>query len=535
MDRIKRVGEQAGRSFGVTLEWWDAYGLERDATWRKAVVLLSLLGLAHLFLTPLNHDVGWHLYAAGRLLGGDRLYVDLLEYNPPLIYLLNVPVVLLADFLGVSELWFFYAGLAGLILLCAATSWRILNRVTGSLSRSARRVLLLSLLFATMPLVKDDVGQREHLTLVLILPYLALLAGRAADKEFSFKTSLLCGLLGALGLALKPQFLFLGLVVEGYVWLVEQRKAPWRRPESLTVCLFFLFYGVGILFGWPQYLSMVRMAAGTYSSFDVSPGKTLALTFGLPILTLAAFLLARPAASTRELRRTLFLSLLAALMIAGSYLKGWCYHFYPSYALSTVLLTLIVATLAEAPPTDGRSARPYQAFTSLLITLALISLSSWQVKEDLGKKTVWEYSDEGRLTQLVGQRATGQSVVFFSSSIFPAFPVVNYTRAHWALRFPFLWPLPGLYPRGFEPRTPEEMGPGERFVMETVVSDFLTFKPVMVVTDERVRKQGFGERKFDYPKYFRQDPRFAKAWKDYEFDSIVGEYKVYRRREAAVR
>jgi hypothetical protein len=41
-------------------------------------------------------DIAFLLYAAGRVLDGARLYLDVVEINPPLIIALNLPAVLLA-------------------------------------------------------------------------------------------------------------------------------------------------------------------------------------------------------------------------------------------------------------------------------------------------------------------------------------------------------------------------------------------------------------------------------------------------------
>ena len=41
---------------------------------------------AALVASPLNSDAGYVLVAARRMLEGDRLYVDVIETNPPLVF-----------------------------------------------------------------------------------------------------------------------------------------------------------------------------------------------------------------------------------------------------------------------------------------------------------------------------------------------------------------------------------------------------------------------------------------------------------------
>ena len=60
-----------------------------------AVSVLPALAPALLFLPavlapPLNHDVAAVLSFSQRWLGGERLYTDLIDVNPPLIFVLNL-------------------------------------------------------------------------------------------------------------------------------------------------------------------------------------------------------------------------------------------------------------------------------------------------------------------------------------------------------------------------------------------------------------------------------------------------------------
>ena len=50
-----------------------------------AAVLLAAIGLVPQFLSRSLPDIAFLLYTAGKLLDGGRLYVDVLEVNPPLI------------------------------------------------------------------------------------------------------------------------------------------------------------------------------------------------------------------------------------------------------------------------------------------------------------------------------------------------------------------------------------------------------------------------------------------------------------------
>ena len=72
-------------------------------------------------------DTGFLLYIAGRVLDGARLYVDIIEINPPLIVGLNLPIVLAARALDVPEILVYRLAVAALVLACIGLTGRVLG------------------------------------------------------------------------------------------------------------------------------------------------------------------------------------------------------------------------------------------------------------------------------------------------------------------------------------------------------------------------------------------------------------------------
>ncbi|MGE0725442.1 MAG: hypothetical protein AB7O45_13780, partial [Alphaproteobacteria bacterium] len=85
---IARVDDLAGR---LALAGMVAFGLALAAGWA---------GLQ--FLAPIDHDSGAILSFAGRWWAGERLYVDLIDVNPPLVFALNLQPVWLSAVTGTS-------------------------------------------------------------------------------------------------------------------------------------------------------------------------------------------------------------------------------------------------------------------------------------------------------------------------------------------------------------------------------------------------------------------------------------------------
>ena len=72
-------------------------------------------------------------------------------------------------------------------------------------------------MFVLFDLPGQDFGEREHLLLLLALPYLLLAAARAVGREIPASHAVAIGLLAAAGLLIKPHFVLLWLAIEGYL------------------------------------------------------------------------------------------------------------------------------------------------------------------------------------------------------------------------------------------------------------------------------------------------------------------------------
>ena len=119
---------------------------------------------------------------------------------------------------------------------------------------------------------------------------------------------------------------------------------------------------------------------------------------------------------------------------------------------------------------------------------------------------------------MLRERARGEPVVVLSTNVWPGFPAALYADTRWASRFPALWFLPGLYegvPRAapFAYRTPEQMGPLERWHLDAVVEDFAAQPPR---ADAVRRKQVSRFRRLWCP--FRKRERWERIFVVYERD-----------------
>ena len=150
--------------------------------------------------TGANGDSAWILHAAQRMLSGERLYIDLIEMNPPLVFWAHLPVAWLAEVLG----WAPWTALVAAVLATCALAGALLNAIMRRAGLTARARIALAAAFSLTALVLP-VGwfaQREHLMLVMTWPLLVLTMARLDGRAVPFWIAAVAGTLAGLGLAL---------------------------------------------------------------------------------------------------------------------------------------------------------------------------------------------------------------------------------------------------------------------------------------------------------------------------------------------
>ena len=385
-----------------------------------ALVAILAAAILQRRLLMANSDVSWLLTLAEKWLAGERLYVDILEINPPFAIWMSAPPVLLARLSGIRA----ETALDGLVLALAAASvfaaWRMIRARSEPVSRAWLPVVA----FAALTLLPAAIfGEREHSALILFLPALCLAMRRAGGEAVRLPAACAIGVLSACMLCIKPHFaLALGGAALTASWLARS----WRllfTPEYLIAGALPSVYATSLLYLYPAFWAdMVPLVALLYLPARV-PVLDM-LNGGFPMLVaggaIAAFLIAgkhprAPLAPRVLVACASIAGFLAAALVQG---KGWPYHFYPALALIVVLIA--AAGLARASE---------RGKTAALVAFACAGLFSAQF---------WLWFNSGIDMRAVEQplRALGKNprVLAISSDFAVAFPAVRAVDGIWAGR-----------------------------------------------------------------------------------------------------
>jgi hypothetical protein len=485
-------------------------------------------------------DIGFLLYAAGRVLDGAKLYVDIVEINPPLILALNLPPALIARLLGISDILVyrlcFAVGLCGSLVL----AWRALARALPAERLGLRRLLFLLLAFAIFPLAAQDFGQREHLLLALVVPYLLTAAGRIGGRGPTRAEAIVIGTLAGIALALKPHFLPLWVAVEIYARRTTKgtgARPPGENLESLAIGLVLVGYAAVVVLATPEYLQLILTLGALYNRFlnesffhllVTGPGASVVW---LSLLTCVALW---SHARHPHVWAVVAIGVVACFLGAALQQKGLRYHFYPSFALAVVLLGLAGVDLRL--PLRSLVQRVYRTLALSLAITTVVVVTVENFGQLAGRGNSSEQADLDALVRQVREHAPGQSIFVMSYHIGSAFPLVNYSGARLASRFPHLWMLAASYMDELKAdgplryRSPGMMTPGERYLNEAVLADLQSHRPRMLIVLRNARDLSEnGYRRLDYLAYFGRDPRISRILARYQRVGLVGEYALYRR------
>ncbi len=317
--------------------------------------ILSWMTLAGVFAvaiasyanTILGTDVSWYITICERVLAGDRLYVDIIEVNPPFSVWMYLPAILAANALDIMP----ETAVRAMPLIATAGSLWLTRTIIARtdlvrlpLPWWAGGVVAAALLLGP----GHEIAQREHLGLIVLLPMLAVIAARAdasQSRQVPLWIAVLAGIGGMIVLGIKPHY---GLAI-----FLPAAHAAWRRrsmapilaPEMWVAGSLFLVYVACIWFITPDYIRIwVPILIDVYIPVRLPFGLLAGMALPGWIASLAAIhvLGANPWKDTRVAAPVLAgAGMLFAYFLMG---KGWSYHIYPVFGATVIGLVAVIAT-----------------------------------------------------------------------------------------------------------------------------------------------------------------------------------------------
>jgi hypothetical protein len=473
--------DQIGGRRPLAAAWSDV----RVARW---LPLLSVFAAAIVlrFVLVANTDVSWLITLSEKVLDGQRLYVDVIEVNPPASVFLYLPLVALARGLALRPEVVVDAAVFVAIGVGLGLASHILRKVHLEGTDRMRLAVLVAAVLSILP--AQTFGEREHIAMILLLPLFALWSSRLAGVEQRIVAVLAAGLGGGLALTIKPHFA-LGLAPAFITLLVYTRS--WRlifAPENWIAGAVAAIYGASVVVFYPTFISdILPMVMATYV-----PIRQSLLVMLVPVL-LAAMQLWLAASWRPGLFHVPAIVMLSAAACGFSLVfvlqgKGWPYHSYPTLIFVYVILA---AALSSRDPPRPRREKAVLAGMSLVayVTFSWLNLA---------------YSVT-MLNEPIRKLAVNPRLAIISPDIAVGHPLVRQVGGTWVMRGPFLWVTAGVIKRtrqeALEADTAKRLAAYAERDRAAIVEDIRQNRPNIIVIDRTA---------FDWEAWARADPALAE-------------------------
>ena len=502
--------------------------------------LAAILGRILSDPTRINHDSASLLMGAVMVHEGRMPIAALFAaMNPPVVSYANVLVVETAVAIGTNVI-FVYLLATWAAVAVSTLAVRSLLAKGGLLPAGAAAFAACVWAWTSFALFEQsdaNFGQREHLLVLLLAPFLLAIWLCFEDVSLSPAASIAFGVVAGLATCAKPHYALAPALTVAVLLLSHRRIRPLLSPGVAAYVLTGAVF-VGHLFLLPSEFSgaFLRVITSTARGYDVynQPWPVLfrevsvrfALFVGTVALALAAF------------RRGPAFRLIggvgaSALAAAGIYLfqrKGWSYHAVPAFGLGALTAALVVASPLAfwrfvARPFDPASSgvetlrravlRVSQAAALVAVALALTSAAPL-VRNGIGAAPASQF--ERTFAELSRPK---EEVLFVTTSVWPIYPALlrldrRPFHRYWGPMMNIAFYQAGLAagPEGFPYRSWPEMSAEERTFLEALGREIRTGRPSLIVVAAGPAHQGCPEG-FVLEEYLRRAPPVAEALAGY--------------------
>ena len=455
-------------------------------------------------LHPINCDVAWGLTMSEKLLDGQRLYIDILETNPPMTIWLHMPAVALSRATGLSAdslqilLTFLF------LVTCLGLSRRILAKAR--LGRLAFAFTLSGAVALTLPWLAT-ISEREHWALAALTPIIAIQIVHCTRRNTSLRLRMIAGGLAGLAVAIKPVFALCVVAPALYTaWRTRSIQGLFRKEYWIAAGVNLIYLG-SVFWCYPTYRT--QMLPGLLDTYFRARAPLISLATPDLVLSLAAvggLLVARRkrilGSPVEVITLLTGLGFLSAYVLQG---KGFLNHATPicSLALMAVLLN------ARLKPSRIRMNRSLSAQNTA--TLASILLAAGVLLLELRAGTNPTLYPSLAFVEPIQRLSPQPRILSVSGDLSVGHPLAREVHGQWVGVNGHQWlaasaALIGQQP-GIDAVTRARMQTWIRLDLDRLTRDVTVNRPDVIIFDDNLFSEGA---------LSRAAPKLAAALSAYE-------------------
>jgi hypothetical protein len=483
--------------------------------WETGLVLF-LFAVLQQSLGQHNPDNSWLLTVCERLLGGERIYSDIYETNPPASFLIYLPAVLTARLLHLpsefmAAAFVFAEGLASLWLsLAIAVRGGLLKDDAVPLARNAG-------IFAIFILAGICFAQREHTAMIALMPVLFVYAVRAEGGEVSGAHALAAGIAAGIGVCIKPHFaLVMALPFALALWRTRSLALVWKAENVVAVAV-FAAYALMVVTLFSEFLPYAQILMATYMKANVTLATLISdATFVAACLLMAASVAAMVLNRFHALAASLAGGSLGFTIAALVQSKGWINHFQPGLSLGFLALALTVTPAVQSlarPKSAPALPKGGALFAVAALMAAMMTPMTMGVAHQLSMQEIYP----GLKAAIQRVAPKHPKVMAISATLGVPFPVTRQVDGHWAGKTQTLWLMASA-------RYLLDKGRGDPQKMR----DYIEMDARMFADNVRAEKPDvILSATGPHEKKIWQNPHIAAAMKSYRLADTVSGVQIY--------
>lgn len=502
-----------------------------------AVVVLSLFMP---WTAGENTDVSWLIVICEKVLDGQKLYVDILETNPPFSVALYIGPVWLSHRLGISPEAAVECFIYLVFFVSMALSAVVIER--SRIFPDLKTPWIYAALAALLLIMPGNVfGQREHIGTMLFMPLLFLMMWRIesrTDAPVPLGLAIVVGLAGSVLVLVKPHWAA-GIALP-YLFIAWRKRSLMACLTAENVVIFAVCtaYLLSVYMWFPEFFgSFLQLLMRYYVSLRANINILVALPTFVVFVVFVVF----------QMRKSVWRDDVALAMVSAAgffvsmvYLgKYWPNHQYPYQATMMVAMLLAVASrwrmafgLANAEAASEVASVRLHAAAALAVVVAL-SVTHHQFYQ----------LPEKNLVDAIKSRYPSPSIVQVSSDLSVGNPLTRMTNGRWLPAYAHDWVgtyalwglMKGEYQGEDERIARQDLDDYTRYVNSLIRDN----KPDIILMDRMDKKKSAWSLTADFPPiwivWMRQNADFQTLMGDYE-EIASGDYiEVYARRSDAGR
>lgn len=498
------------------------------------LILLAIMiavGMYCFFQSIINHDVALNYYYSRCIFEGQKPYIDFIDMNAPIIWYLFIPIYFIEFIFSYPPDLLIRVFVISIAVINISLSLHWYRKVSTFLETIFIGLSLFTIVFLTFPF---DLGQREHIIVILILPLMFSLMTLRLPNTHRFSVLLFySSAVFTVGIAIKPMYfiLIIPLLLDSHL----RRKILYNHSYIYGFLSSAIIIGSIYMYHFADYYSIFNFFSQTYFTYTTSYQSLLnkSILAYIGTASFAYFFTKKQNPSFRLQRLWIVMSVLA-LFCAVLQHKGFPYHYIPTVSFALISLLFSIITLKNSITIKNYHFSYLRELILFLFLLMTITKNK-QKLVDVGKTS--EYFTNAYYTMRECEVLSDNSTILnFSTQIDPMCYALFNNQTHIATQFSSMWFIPAFYKekidnpdRNISFNSPNTMTIAEKNIFDNIVKQCIHSKPSMIIVNNSDKQIFFNHKQFNFIHYYCQDSSFNTFFKNYKKTSSHLSIDFYNR------